>query len=300
VPTFFDPLYFIYIALLDTGTLTVAFVFLVRYKVTMQTDTENKAKQNYIAGLKAYHKDLTDVVEKNYGVKTQYLEVISWGYHTTALYLKTADNEEYLIKLANWSEEKEKLVLKDIKLSQDLKFVIPTPVYIPNHSGRYITRHQNKILRLSHYISGLAPLDMNYDILGQMVGVLKKIHSFNILHGDLTPHNVLVSYGKLVAVTDFELSFEGPNEYDLARTSVFSWNYFKDENFENVAKFVLEKYADEKIDPDLFYRLCVENARKHLDAVRNHHQDYGFEQDWERDHDFAKKQLEKLTTLFKS
>jgi len=300
VPTFFDLLYFIYIALLGTSTLTVAFVHLVRYKVTMQTDTEAKAKQDYIAGLKAYHKDLADVVEKNYGVKAQYLEVISWGYHTTALYLKTADNEEYLIKLANWSEEKEKLVLKDIKLSQDLKFVIPTPVYIPNCSGKYITRYQDKILRLSHYISGLAPLDMNYDILGQMVSVLKKIHSFNILHADLTPHNVLVSYGKLVAVMDFELSFVGPKEYDLARTSVFCWNYFKDESFENIAKFVLEKYENDKIDPDLFYRLCVENSRKHLDAVTDHRQDYGSGRDWKRDHDFAKSQLEKLTSLFKS
>jgi len=266
----------------------------------MQTDTQTKAKQNYIAGLKAYHKDLTEVVEKNYGVKTQYLEVLSWGYHTTALYIKTEDDQEYLIKLSNWSAEKEKLVLKDIKLSQDLRSVIPTPVYIPNHSGKYITRHQNKILRLSHYISGLAPLDMNYDILGQMVGVLKKIHGYNILHGDLTPHNVLVSYGKLVAVMDFELSFKGPREYDLARTSVFSWNYFNNEEFENVAKFVLEKYADGKIDPDLFYRMCVENSRKHLDAVINHRQDYDSEQDWKSDYDFAKNQLEKLTSLLKS
>lgn len=266
----------------------------------MQTDIQAKAKQDYIAGLKTYHKDLTDVVEKNYGVITQYLEVISWGYHTTALYLKATDNAEYLIKLTGWSEEKEKLILKDVKLSHDLKPVIPTPVYIPNHSGRHITRYQDKILRLSHYISGLAPLNMDYDILGQMIAVLKKIHGFNILHGDLTPHNVLVSYGKLVAVMDFELSFEGPKEYDLARTSVFSWNYFKDEGFENIGKFVLEKYADDRIDTDLFYSLCIENARKHLDAVTDHRGDYDNKQDWKRDYDFAKNQLEKLTTLFKS
>lgn len=266
----------------------------------MHLNTQTKVKQDYIAGLKTYHKDLTDVVKKNYGVKTQYLEVISWGYHTTAFYIKVRDNAEYLLKLTAWSEEKEKLILKDIKLSQDLKSVLPTPVYIPNHSGSYITRYQDKILRLSHYISGLAPLAMDYDILGQMVDVLKKVHGFNIIHGDLTPHNVLVSYGKLIAVMDFELSFDGPKEYDLARTSVFSWNYFKDEPFENIAKFVLEKYADDKIDPDLFYKLCVKNSRKHLDAVTNHRRDYDSEQDWKRDHDFAKNQLDKLTSLFKS
>ncbi len=266
----------------------------------MQPDTQTKAKLDYIAGLKAYHKNLTDAVEKNYGVKAQYLEVISWGYHTTALYIKTTDNSEYLLKLTTWSEEKEKLILKDIKLSQDLKSVLPTPVYIPNHSGSYINRYQDKILRLSHYISGLAPLAMDYGILGQMVDVLKKIHGFNILHGDLTPHNVLVSYGKLVAVVDFELSFDGPKEYDLARTSVFCWNYFKDESFENIAKFVLEKYADDKVDSDLFYKQCVENSRKHLEAVTSHRQDYDSEHGWKRDYDFAKNQLEKLASLFKS
>lgn len=264
----------------------------------MQTDTQAKAQQDYIAGLKAYHKDLTDVVEKSYGVKTLYLEVISWGYHTTALYLKATDDAEYLIKLTDWSEEKEKLILKDVKLSQDLKSAIPTPVYIPNQSGKYITRYQDKILRLSHYISGLAPLDMNYDILGQMVGVLKKIHSFNILHGDLTPHNVLVSYGKLVAVMDFELSFEGHKEYDLARASVFSWNYFKDESFENVAKFVLEKYADDKIDPDLFYRLCIENAKKQVDFISKHVKDDNLKGDWRKDYEFSLKQLKKLQDIW--
>ncbi len=281
-------------------TIIVAFVFTVRYKVSMQDDTQSSAKLDYIAVLKAYHKDLTDAVEKNYGVKTQYLEVISWGYHTTAMYLKAENGGEYLIKLTDWSEIKEKLILKDIKISQDLKPTVPTPTYLPNNSGTYVTRYKDKMLRLSHFISGLAPLDMNYDILGQMIGALKKIHRFNILHGDLTPHNVLVSFGKLVAVMDFELSFAGPIEYDLARTSVFSWNYFKNESFENVANFVLKRYSHDQIGSSLFYKFCLENAKKHLESITKHQKDYYSKEDWTRDHDFAKKQLEKLTKLLKS
>ena len=258
-------------------------------------------------------------MQQNYQIDIKYMEVLSWGYHTTAFYIKSSHGKEYLLKLANWSKEKETGIEKDVKLSNLFRTVVPTPVYIKTVSGRYTCRFENKILRLSHYISGLAPLEMNFDILGQMVDVLKKIHGCRgvpqqfekravksgardenaaaPLHGDLTPHNVLVSYNKVVAVMDFEMSFTGPREHDLARTAVFSWNYMKNTRFKEVARFVLEKYAGKDINTDLFYKLAVENAQKHLDAIKKHCADYDRHKDWEKDYDFALRQLQRLVLL---
>ena len=261
------------------------------------------ANQKYISGLKEYHHKLENFVRESYLIDPKYLEVISWGYHTTAIYIKANDNKEYLLRLADWSEKKEKGILKDIELSNKLRGVIPTPVYIKNHSGNYICRFEDKILRLSHYISGLAPLDMDFNILEQMVTVLKKIHATThadslcngvLLHGDLTPHNVLVSFGKVVAIMDFELLFVGPREWDLARTAFFSWNYMKNALFEQVAQFVLEKYDYDSINFNLFFKYAVENAQKHLDSVEKHRNDYDRQEDWEKDHDFATKQIASL------
>lgn len=275
----------------------------------------------YIQGLQIYHKKLEGVLQQNYNVDTRYLEVLSWGYHTTAFYIKSSDGKEYLLKLADWSKEKEAAIDKDIELSGLFRPLIPTPIYIKNVADCYTCRLEDKILRLSHYISGLAPLDINFDVLGQMVDVLKKIHVCRelpqqfeeravksgtrdenaaaaprgvLLHGDLTPHNVLVSYNKIVAVMDFEMSFVGPKEHDLARTAVFSWNYLGDTPFENLARFVLEKYADHNVNTDLFYKLAVENAQKHLDAVEKHRNDYDRQEDWIQDRDFALGQLTRL------
>ena len=160
---------------------------------------------------------------------------------------------------------------------------------------------------------------MNFDILEQMVKILKKMHPIDIagvawrfgiasppttdhrndvlLHGDLTPHNVLVSFGKIVAVMDFELAFVGPLEWDLARTAFFSWNYMKNISFEQVAQFVLEKYANDSINSDLFYKYVVENAQKHLDSVEKHRNDYDHQEDWDKDNNFATKQLKLITTI---
>lgn len=262
-----------------------------------------EAKQKYIAGLKEYHQRLSNFVKDSYLVDPKYLEVISWGYHTTAIYIKASNNREYLLKLANRSVEKEQGILKDIELSNKLRGVIPTPIYIKNLSDNYICRFEDKILRLSHYISGLSPLDMDFNILEQMVDVLKKIHGTAhsdslhngvLLHGDLTPHNVLVSFGKIVATMDFELAFIGLREWDLARTTVFSWSYMKSTSFEQVARFVLEKYMDDFVDSDLFFKYAIENAQRHLDSVEKHRNDYDRQKDWEKDYAFAQRQIATL------
>ena len=264
-----------------------------------QAGINQLAQKNYVAGLKSYHKKLETFVHDNFDIITTYLEVLSWGYHTTAIYLKSTDGKEYLLKLADWSKEKELGVLKDLELSKTLGAIIPTPNYLPTLSGTYLLRFEDKILRLSDYISGLSPLDMNYDILGQMVEVLHKIHAFTtlpqgqvLLHGDLTPHNILVSFDKLVAVMDFELSVNGPREWDLARTAVFSWNYMPNTPFDQVAKFILEKYAFNSLTVDLFYQYAVENAQNHLASVEKHRAEYNRQEDWKKDYNFAKQQVE--------
>lgn len=290
---------------------------------------KNDEEQKYIAGLKNYHTKLTQFVKQSYQVDIKYLEVLSWGYHTTAMYLKSSDDKEYLLKLADWSEEKEAGVRKDIELSDLLGDTVPTPRYIKNLNGDYICRFEDKIIRLSHYISGLAPLNMSYDILEQIVDLLKKIHAFSVknipanlnmqmdardivkqaviqptelkkpvlLHGDLTPHNVLVSYDKLVAVMDFELATIGPREYDLARTAVFCWNYMPNESFTDVACSVLEKYSNDMVDVDLVYILALETAQKQVEFTLKHIKNDNKQGDWLRDYDFSLSQFKKLENV---
>jgi Ser/Thr protein kinase RdoA (MazF antagonist) len=266
------------------------------------------AKQNYITALQVYHKQLESAIKAKYGIDTKYLEVLSWGYHTTAIYVKAPNDREYLLKLADWSELKEQGCLKDIALSNQLRASIPTPEYLTTLSGDYTCRFEDKILRLSHYISGVAPLAMTYPILAQMVAVLSKLHAVKLppetgqsapnavmLHGDLTPHNVLVAYGQLVAVLDFELSTVGRREYDLARTAFFSWNYMQEASFEAVASFVLKAYGHTQVDTDLFSKYVLANAQSHVEAVVKHQPDYDSPQAWTQDYTFATNQLNLVT-----
>ena len=255
----------------------------------------------YIEGLRLYHKKLEGLLTKQYNVKPEYLETLSWGYHTTAFYIKADNGKEYLLKMTDWSRDKEAGITKDVELSTRLGNVIPTPTYIKTNQGGYICKFENKLLRLSNYISGVAPLDMNFNVLEQMALILRKIHETDrpqdknvLLHGDLTPHNVLVSFDKVVAVMDFELSIMGPREWDLARTAVFSWNYMQKTNFEEVAHFVLEKYGHKGISADLLYKYAVENAKGFLMAVEQYKSNYDRVGDWQRDRAFALAQLTKL------
>ncbi len=275
--------------------------------------TNISEKENYLKGLQKYHKLLEQVLFEEYNISTDYLEVLGWGFTTTAFYIKSKNNA-YLVRLSNYSKEKLESVNKEITLSNYFNAQIPTSKYLKNRSGEYTSMYEDRIFRVSEYIEGLSPFDIDMDIFKQMIGVLKIIHNFEIpsitlpkkpyenkplrfLHGDLTPSNILISYGKIVGVLDFEMGLLGPVERDLAKTTLFGWYRMPGSTFENVLTSALGFYNYKEADIKLIMKYILEYAEEFLDNIISHKKIYNHKEDWVHDFDFAKGKISELALL---
>ena len=254
-------------------------------------------KERYIAGLKKYHKHLEKVILDEYALTVKYINVMAWGYTTTALYVET-DHGNYTARLSVFSDEKLEMIKKDIGISHKLHNILPTAEHIRNKDGQYYTLFENKILRLSKHIEGATAFEMDMEQYIKVIEILKKIHKAGILHGDLTPSNLLLSYGKIVGILDFEESFNGPVEYDLARTCVFFWYRMEDIPFREVFDVTLKEY-DSPVDEPKFADFCEKHAQNHSEQVRLHKEVYDSEEFWKEDYEFSRKALKEIS-LFKS
>ncbi len=272
--------------------------------------TSASEKESYLKGLQQYHKLLERTLLEEYNISADYLEVLAWGFTTTAFYIKSKNNA-YLVRLSNYSKEKLESVNKEITISNYFNSKIPTSKYLKNKSGEYTGIYEDRILRISEFIEGIAPFDIDTDIFKQMIGVLKVIHASEIpnidlpgkpfeskplrfLHGDLTPSNILISYGKIVGVLDFEMSLLGPVERDLAKTILFGWYRMPGSKFEDVLTSALGFYNYKEMDIKLMMKYVFEYAQEFLDNIISHKNIYLHTEDWEHDFDFAKGKLSEL------
>lgn len=251
------------------------------------------------------------VISDSYGLKAGYLELISWGYHTTAYYVKTSKNRDLLLAESAWSADKEAKVGKDISIALYLDKKLPVPRYLPTKQKGLQFTLAGKIYRLSEF-AGLSPLKMDYHVLGQMLAILKKLHhisppatlkskkvhtnqneAHSFLHGDPTPHNFLVTNNKLSAMLDFELCYVGRIEEDLGKCIVFSWNYMHNRPFEEVYRYVIDSYS-RILDQALVYKEALTSLQNHLASVLKHKDKYSTRTEWERDFTFTNTQLNRL------
>ena len=277
-------------------------------------------KEAYLANLAKYHQELENFIFSEYGIKTIYSEAMSWGYNTTVFYIQS-ERGNFVAKLTHATSEKLKKIEKEIALSNKLHSELPTSKYLLNKYGKWTCGYEaplsgakvdkNMVFRISEYIAGTPPFDMNFGILEQAVGFLKKTHTLKIfevpiptyengnynifLHGDLTPSNILISFGKICGIVDFEEAMFGPIEYDLSRLAVFSWFRIKEKKFGEILGFVSEKYGGE-VNQDLSKKISLDHAKSHLDNTimnKNHYENI---KGWEHDCDFAQSMLDRIST----
>ena len=281
-------------------------------------------KEAYLANLAKYHQELEDFIFSEYGIKTTYSETMSWGYNTTVFYIQS-DRGNFVAKLTHPTPEKLIKINKEIALSNKLHNELPTSKYLLNKNGKWTCNYKasrnppkadkNIVFRISEYVAGTPPFDMNFDILEQAVGFLKKIHSIKIsdvviptyedknydtfLHGDLTPSNILISFGKICGIVDFEEAMYGPIEYDLSRLAVFSWFRMKENKFSEILDFITQKYDvsanGESVDQKLLKKISLDHAKSHLDNTIMNKEHYENIKDWEHDCDFAQSMLNGIT-----
>lgn len=291
---------------------------------------EKEGKQKYIQDLKFYHKGLEIFLKNNYGIKTEYLEVMSWGYVSTALYIKTTEGKEIVARIGEYSKEKIKNIERDYNVTKYLSQKVPTSEYILDKNGRYLISYEDnevlrlaekpdllikskkRVIRLSDYIQGTPPFDMNLKIFTQAVEILKIIHQQEIptyinlekskykngneklLHGDLTPSNILVSFGNVAAVVDFEESCIGPVEWDLARCAFFGWGRMKNVEYKKVIETLYVTYKEKTLDIKSLIEFSIENAYLHLNNVMKHKERYETYEKWKEDFDISKRQVDEL------
>lgn len=272
-------------------------------------------------GYSQFHQKLENIIKENWGISPQFTNPFAWGYGSTGIYLKSKDQKEYVAMLCNDSVQKRKLVEKNILISSFLNLSVKTPRYLKNKNGEYILKIkkievpegknvENKILILGNFLSGVLPFDMNSDILSQAIKVLEEIHQIDptkikhllgkidcedpkFLHGDLTPSNMLVSYGKISGILDFELASLGPVEYDLARLGVFSWFRLKNTGFGEIIKLIHETYS-QRLSLEKLKNFSYLHCQMHLDNVKEHEKIYDNPLKFREELAFAEDKLKNL------
>lgn len=274
-------------------------------------------RHDYILKTQKYNKHIEDIIVQEYDLEIKFLNLINWGYNTTAFYLETSIGK-LILRLSTYSEEKLQVIQKDILISELLSDVLPIPRFIKSKKGNLIcviTDEQGvkRILRLSDHMEGVMPFNPDKEVIHQTATFLKKLHTqvpaekltllkkssmleikenapAVLVHGDLTPSNVLISHNKLVRVVDFENACIGPKEIDLARSSVFFWFRMPNFKFEEVLCMFLDAYNDE-VNSDMLYDFSRAFLVEHVENVTNSKEVYESENAWNEDIKFSKQML---------
>lgn len=277
-------------------------------------------RHDYILKTQKYNKHIEDIIIQEYDLEIKFLNLINWGYNTTAFYLETSIGK-LILRLSTYSEEKLQVIQKDILISELLADVLPIPHFIKSKKGNLIcviTDEQGvkRILRLSDHMEGVMPFNPDKEVIHQTAAFLKKLHTqvpaeklallkkssmleikdnapAVLVHGDLTPSNVLISHNKLVRVVDFENACIGPKEIDLARSSVFFWFRMPNFKFEEVLCMFLDAYNDE-VNSDMLYDFSRAFLVEHVENVTNSKEVYESENAWNEDIKFSKQMLAKF------
>lgn len=255
---------------------------------------------------------LSKILSNNYAIKPKIIDKSAWGYSSVTYYVEDESGKKYAAKTTIYSDEKNIKLERDISLSLKLGKLVKTPNYIRDNTGQYLLKVDNVLIRVSDYIEGTSPFDMNMDIYVQVVELLKEIHRFPIadlslnlikhepntekpklLHGDLTPSNIIVAFDIIAGVLDFEDSFIGPAEYDLSRSAVFSWFRMKNIPFQEVFDITHERYPG--ADRKLTYDFAVQHSKNHLDQVTQNKNKYTDMVFWNDDYLFSSRAYETIS-----
>lgn len=279
-------------------------------------------RHDYILKTQRYNKHIEDLIIQEYDLEIKFLNLINWGYNTTAFYLETSIGK-LILRLSTYSEEKLQVIRKDILISELLADVLSIPRFIKSKKGNLICvitdeQRVKRILRLSDHMEGVMPFNPDKEVIYQTAIFLKKLHTQvpeeklillkkssmleikenvpNVLvHGDLTPSNVLISHNKLVRVVDFENACIGPREIDLARSSVFFWFRMPDFKFEEVLGMFLDAYNSE-VSSEMLYDYSRAFLVEHVENVTNSKEFYESESAWNEDVKFSKQMLVKFSS----
>lgn len=284
-----------------------------------------KNKKNEYLFKKEYHERLEMLLKKHFGIEPTFSDNFSWGYTSRSFYVKTAEGKEYVAKVAEASTEKRTAVEKDIAITSALDLSVKTPTYlktqedgffieVKEEKARGVTLMKERLITLAPFLHGMPPFEMTFDIFRQAISLLAEIHKTQpgnikeylykmempdepenktpaFLHGDLTPSNMLVSYGKLAAVVDFELAAWGPVEYDLSRCALLCWFHMSEKVSIKKVLDTVEEHYPSKLRRKTLEKYLLGNAEKNLanlQANKSRHED---KKAYRKEVKFAKKRL---------
>lgn len=281
-------------------------------------------------------KFINDVIASNYDVDIKGFKVIAWGYQTLSLYMTDTTNTEYLIKVSPKSQEKIRKLEKAIAVENALHNTLKTPLFLKNRSGEFVTSKDKLVVVLQEFIHGSQVFIMDWNIFKQGIESLNQIHTFPklstklenlnyksllkevvpelkknvglndfmrqlsdkfvLLHGDLTPANILVQNGKISGVIDFEECMYGPAEYDLSRFAVFTTFHMEEQNLE-VYLAEIKKIYKGTLSDVTFYLTALFHLKQRLRSLQKHKKDYEDLSYWKMDYMFTDFKIQKLLNL---
>jgi aminoglycoside phosphotransferase (APT) family kinase protein len=273
-----------------------------------------------------FHRTLENVIAREFEITPRYSSLHSWGYSTTAYYVETKNpSRNYVVRLTPFSEERKMRIKKDNEMAMYLRDKLPIPAILPNKYGegfsfierevdsRGIVMLENSFLRLSEHAQGALPVELTEDIYRQLLELLNNIHAIPcenlglgaldaisgstgpgvLLHGDLTPMNVLVYNDKVVAVFDFEEACVGPVEWDVAKTLVFSWFRLPRRSFTEMLEMTRRFYSRD-VSPDLILTFARKHIGDRLKDIIDHKDSHNDQYFWDSDYNFTQGKLVEL------
>ena len=86
-------------------------------------------RHDYILKTQKYNKHIEDIIVQEYDLEIKFLNLINWGYNTTAFYLETSAGK-LILRLSTYSEEKLRDIQKDILISELLADILPIPRFV--------------------------------------------------------------------------------------------------------------------------------------------------------------------------
>lgn len=186
-------------------------------------------------------KSIQNFIKQTYDIDVKFTNVFSWGYNSASIYVLDKKDNAFVARVREYNRDAKEKLHKEIFFADYFKDLFITPKFVKSKKDESITYFKGHTFLIHKHISGIAPFDMDLEILAKACIIAHSIHQLEIpdyplvkfkstqkydpklLHGDITPYNLLTENNDLVALLDYEEVMTGPIERDLARLCLISW-----------------------------------------------------------------------------
>ena len=239
-------------------------------------------------------KSIENFITKTYNLDVKFSNVFSWGYNSASIYILDKNDNAYVARVREYNKTVKEKLNKEIFFADYFKTLFRTPSFVKTSKGEYITYFKGHSILIHKHISGVAPFDMDLEILGKACEIAYRVHQLKIpdyplqkystkasykpklLHGDITPYNLLTENNDLVALLDYEEIMIGPLERDLARLVLISWFKLAETSdilISTCVNVAVKSYPGQ-VNEAMLIQIIHEQLNERINNIKKHKKNY--------------------------